>query len=135
MLITFALFKAVYSTFPPSYPHFYVNLNKLENFAKTIISLLKGAFVLVKGVNKTVIEVNNTGSKLFEKIVFYVTPEYGNLNAKQLKRAAANFSFNYDSSLQKSTLRKRVKKHKILKYLLFFGLSTLVILGVCLLFL
>ena len=36
---------------------------------------------MVKGVNKTVIEVNNTGSKIFEKIVFYVSPQYGNLNA------------------------------------------------------
>ena len=35
---------------------------------------------MVKGVNKTIIEVNNTGSKFFEKIVFYVTPQYGNLS-------------------------------------------------------
>ena len=40
---------------------------------------------MVKGVSKTVIVVNNTGSKLFEKIVFYVTPEYGTLSALQLK--------------------------------------------------
>ena len=132
MLITFALFYAVYSTFPPSYPHFYVNLNKIENFAKTIISLGKGAFILVKGVSKTVIEVNNTGSKLFEKIVFYVTPEYGNLNAKQLKRAAANF--NYDSSLQKSALRKRVKRQKILRFSLILGAASIVLMGLCLLF-
>ena len=65
---------------------------------------------MVKGVSKTIIEVNNTGSKLFEKIVFYVTPEYGNLSAKQLKRAAAEFSFNYDSTLAKNpALRKRYK--------------------------
>jgi large subunit ribosomal protein L7A len=42
---------------------------------------------MVKGVSKTIIEVNNTGSKYFEKIVFYVTPQYGNLSAKQLKKA------------------------------------------------
>ena len=29
---------------------------------------------MVKGVNKTVIEVNNTGSKVFDRIVFYVSP-------------------------------------------------------------
>ncbi len=70
---------------------------------------------MVKGVSKTIIEVNNTGSKLFEKIVFYVTPEYGNLNAKQLKRAAANFSFNYGSTVKCDPLRKRVKRKKIIK--------------------
>lgn len=65
---------------------------------------------MVKGVSKTVIEVNNTGSKLFEKIVFYVTPEYGNLSAKQLKRAANSFSFNYDAPPAKNSLRR---KHRL----------------------
>ena len=135
MWITFAVFIRVYSTFPPNYPHFYVNLNKLLNFAKTKLRTLKGAFIMVKGVSKTIIEVNNTGSKLFEKIVFYVTPEYGNLNAKQLKRAAANFSFNYDSSLNNCTLRQRVIRKKIIKTVAILGCSLLVILGLCLLFL
>lgn len=61
---------------------------------------------MVKGVNKTIIEVNNTGSRYFEKIVFYVTPQYGNLSAKQLKKAATNFSFNFDAGAQKKSLRK-----------------------------
>lgn len=71
---------------------------------------------MVKGVNKTVIEVNNTGSRLFEKIVFYVTPEYGNLSAKQLKKAASSFSFNFDSPVKKQSLRKRyhLRKKRIL---------------------
>ena len=74
---------------------------------------------MVKGVSKTVIVVNNTGSKLFEKIVFYVTPEYGNLNAKQLKKAASSFSFNYDSFYpKKKALRKTYKRKKILKAVL-----------------
>lgn len=87
---------------------------------------------MVKGVSKTVIEVNNTGSKLFEKIVFYVTPEYGNLSAKQLKRAASNFSFNYENHLQKQSLRKRYKRRRTLVLAGFFG-SILAILGVLLL--
>ena len=31
---------------------------------------------MVKGVNKTVIEINETGSKYFERVVFFVSPEY-----------------------------------------------------------
>ncbi|MEE1074799.1 MAG: hypothetical protein U0K93_04920 [Acutalibacteraceae bacterium] len=77
---------------------------------------------MVKGVSKTIIEVNNTGSKLFEKIVFYVTPEYGNLSAKQLKRAATEFSFNYDSAIHKNTaLRKRCKRKRNIKLLAVCG--------------
>ena len=67
---------------------------------------------MVKGVSKTVIEVNNTGSKLFEKIVFYVTPEYGNLSAKQLRKAASSFSFNFESGIKHGSLRKRYKLRK-----------------------
>lgn len=69
---------------------------------------------MVKGVSKTVIEVNNTGSKLFEKIVFYVTPEYGNLSAKQLKKAASAFSFQYDANYNRKPLRHKYKRKKLL---------------------
>lgn len=86
---------------------------------------------MVKGVSKTIIEVNNTGSKLFEKIVFYVTPEYGNLNAKQLKRAAANFSFNYDSTFQKTSLRRQVKRKKIIKAVVISAAVLLAAVGLC----
>ena len=83
---------------------------------------------MVKGVNKTIIEVNNTGSRYFEKIVFYVTPQYGNLNAKQLKRAASTFSFNFDAPAKKNTLRKLHKKRKI-KYILLAALGIVAITG------
>ncbi len=71
---------------------------------------------MVKGVSKTIIEVNNTGSKFFEKIVFYVTPEYGNLNAKYLKKAATEFSFNYNNAFSTNPLRKRIKRKKIITF-------------------
>ena len=73
---------------------------------------------MVKGVSKTVIVVNNTGSKLFEKIFFYVTPEYGTLSAKQLKKAASNFSFNYDDSAPKAALRRRIKRKRQIRALI-----------------
>ena len=82
---------------------------------------------MVKGVSKTVIVVNNTGSKLFEKIVFYVTPEYGTLSAKQLKKAASSFSFNYDDTYSdRAILRRRWKRKKQLKLLMLVGLAFLI---------
>lgn len=75
---------------------------------------------MVKGVNKTVIEVNDTGSKLFEKIVFYVTPQYGALSAKQLKRAAREFSFSFsESTVINKPVRKVIARKKKIKTLLF----------------
>lgn len=80
-----------------------------------MVNKQKGGFFMVKGVSKTIIEVNNTGSKLFEKIVFYVTPEYGNLSAKQLKKAASSFSFNYNNAFARPSLRRKYKKKLLLK--------------------
>ncbi len=74
---------------------------------------------MVKGVNKTVIEVNNTGSKVFEKIVFYVSPSCGNLNPKHLKRAMQSFTFQFDERAGGGykTLRQRM----IMRRRIFIG--------------
>ena len=85
---------------------------------------------MVKGVNKTVIEVNDTGSRMFEKIVFYISPAYGKLNAKQLRRAVDDFSFQFDkgNKLQKKSLRKRMIKRRRI-FLAAAILGTALILG------
>lgn len=56
---------------------------------------------MVKGVNKTVIEISDTESEVFEKVVLYVRPQYSALKQKDLEREAKiiirNYSFeDYD---------------------------------------
>lgn len=89
---------------------------------------------MVKGVNKTVIEVNNTGNKYFEKIVFYVTPQYGNLNAKQLKKAASNFSFNYEEHRARKSLRKAHKRKRLAIFSTVIGACVIALSAVYLFF-
>ena len=43
---------------------------------------------MIKGVNKTVIEVSDTGCEIFEKVVLYVKPQYVVQNEKALKQRA-----------------------------------------------
>ncbi len=72
---------------------------------------------MVKGVNKTVIVVNDTGSEMFEKIVFYVTPKYAKTSIKELNKAAGELSLsfgNVNKYKSKITLRKRRLRRKIL---------------------
>lgn len=71
---------------------------------------------MVKGVNKTVIEVNNTGSKVFDRIVFYVTAQYGNLSAKELLKATESFTFQFDkrSGRGYKRLRRRMMQKRIM---------------------
>ena len=75
---------------------------------------------MVKGVNKTVIEVNDTGSKMFEKVVFFVSPKYGNLKASRLNQAVMEFSFNLENQGARSkSLRKRVRLRRWVKIALW----------------
>lgn len=69
---------------------------------------------MVKGVNKTVIEVNNTGSKIFDRIVFYVNPSCSNLSAKTLNLAIKNFTFDFDERAGRGykTLRARMLRRR-----------------------
>lgn len=82
---------------------------------------------MVKGVNKTVIEVNDTGSKMFEKIVFYVSPQYGNMSPANLSRAADDAVRNLNIPVC-SSLRQRVKRKQRMR--LFLTLSCLLIVAV-----
>ena len=80
---------------------------------------------MVKGVNKTVIEVNDTGSKMFEKIVFYVSPKYGNLSTKRLKRAAGQLAREFEKP--QVPLRSRIRRRRAIVLGLTLALPVLVV--------
>lgn len=67
---------------------------------------------MVKGVNKNVIEINDTGSEIFERIVFYVSPRFCNISAKRLLKETDKFTFNYQKRFQKNTLRQMMIKRR-----------------------
>lgn len=69
---------------------------------------------MVKGVNRTVIEINDTGNKYFNKVIFFVSPEYSSLPHSKLENRAKE----YLGTLDKRSLsvprwrKKRVNKKK-----------------------
>ena len=77
---------------------------------------------MVKGVNKTVIEVQATGNRLFEKIVFYVSPEYGNVSARRLKKAAGDFSKQFCET-PTVPLRRRVRRRRFVRAAVLAGIA------------
>lgn len=93
-------------------------LPKIELIIK--IRILKVKF-MVKGVNKTVIVVNDTGSRYFDKIVFYVSDEYGNYTAKQLNKAVKDYEFKYFTSNKNSGLRKKYLRRRRNALILLLG--------------
>ncbi|MCQ2462476.1 MAG: hypothetical protein MJ177_03605 [Clostridia bacterium] len=43
---------------------------------------------MIKGVNRKVVEVNDTGSEYFEKIIFFVRPEYASVSEGKIRERA-----------------------------------------------
>ena len=66
---------------------------------------------MVKGVNKTVIEINDTGNKYFERIVFFVNPDYAFMSQNKLE----NKAFEYVNSTADYDNFRHIKKQKKLK--------------------
>ena len=81
---------------------------------------------MVKGVNKTVIEVNDTGNRMFEKIVFYVTPQYGNIDPKRLQRAAGEFTLKLSKNEVGLPLRESYRKNRRKKQMIAVELISVV---------
>lgn len=72
---------------------------------------------MVKGVNKSVIEISQTGSKYFSKIILYVSPLYTDTSAYKLASEAERLVKEL-SSVSHQPLRTRVRKLKIKKIII-----------------
>lgn len=67
---------------------------------------------MVKGTSRTVIEINDTGNKMIERIVLFVKPEYGNFNVAKLKKEANIIS---DSFIEEKVSSKLIRHKYIVK--------------------
>ncbi|MBE6769220.1 MAG: hypothetical protein E7548_00510 [Ruminococcaceae bacterium] len=76
---------------------------------------------MVKGVNKKIIEINNTENEFFEKIILYVSPKAGAPNSAKVKRAANELVSNLSGDSPKTKglreileQKKKQKRHIII---------------------
>lgn len=75
---------------------------------------------MIKGVNKQILEVTNTENPYFEKIIFFVKPEFKNEDTKKLQKEAESLAL----SAQKPP-RIKMSKRQLLKMLASAALFTL----------
>lgn len=75
---------------------------------------------MVKGVNQSIIEITQTGSKYFSKAILFVAPEYTDLRRKKLSQEALN-ALNHlkGKEEKKPLLRVRYQRRRKWKVLLF----------------
>ena len=74
---------------------------------------------MLRGTNRSIIEINETENKYFEKVLLFVKPEFGTLPVERLKREAnrmvGGISFspmglNRHISARKLAMRKKRKR-------------------------
>lgn len=63
---------------------------------------------MIKGVNKQILEVTNTENPYFERIIFFVKPEYKNTDRKMLQKEAETLA-----AISQKPPRTRVSKKRI----------------------
>ncbi len=68
---------------------------------------------MVKGVNRQVLEIHETGCEYFEKALFFVRPEYSAESEGKLKGNALK-------SIRNSTTLPKTRKQKVKSKVLFF---------------
>ena len=73
---------------------------------------------MVKGVNKSVIEISETGNKFFNKVILFVSPEYAQKSDKQLTGEAdaliKRLQGSSRESLRKAIIRERKRRRRLL---------------------
>lgn len=86
---------------------------------------------MIKGINRQVVEVSDTGSEYFEKIMFFVKPEYVSLSEGKIKEYAGRITAT-SSAPPKAAKRESGKRLEILKItasVLFGSAVTLLLVG------
>lgn len=75
---------------------------------------------MMKGVNKQVLEVTNTENPYFEKIIFFVKPEYKSADRKMLQKQAEALA-----TITQKPPKMRVSRRQILRVVIYSVLFTL----------
>ncbi len=69
---------------------------------------------MVKGVNRQIIEINDTNNCYFERVLLFVSPEGSDLNAHDLNREAKEFLLRLSPEQgRKDGLRSRIARRRL----------------------
>ncbi len=72
---------------------------------------------MVKGVNKNIIEINDTGNEIFEKVILYVKPQYNNISNKLLNSETEKILNSFTQKTDNDIFVQNKKSSKVVVYL------------------
>ncbi len=89
---------------------------------------------MIKGVNKQVLEINETQNGFFEKAIFFVKPEYSGMGEGRLRESARKEIENAGKPPVKAYRYKNDRIKNIIKFTAFFVFGIIVGLSAATLF-
>ncbi len=83
---------------------------------------------MVKGVNRQIIEINDTGNRFFERVLLFVSPEGAELGSRELGKEAREFLLHLTpETAPKQGLRSRIARRKVKRRLILGGAACAVL--------
>ncbi|MBQ1186333.1 MAG: hypothetical protein IIX54_01415 [Clostridia bacterium] len=83
---------------------------------------------MVKGVNKQIIEINDTGNKYFEKVLLFVAPGKKDMPPELLNTRAKEYVIEFSNSISPSiSLRERITRKKAKKRAILISVSAITV--------
>ncbi len=76
---------------------------------------------MIKGVNKQVLEINETQNGFFEKAIFFVKPEYSGMSEGRLRESAVKEIEGAGNPPKCKNIKKEKLKNFILRSILFLS--------------
>lgn len=83
---------------------------------------------MIKGVNKTIIEINEYDSKMFEKAILFLKPNAQNYTTIGLKSEAKKYLKGLEENTKTITDTRKKRRRKVIKNRIILGVIFLCIL-------
>jgi len=85
---------------------------------------------MVKGVNKTIIEINETGNEMFERVLLFVNPGKVYADSSKLKKEALDYIKGLSPDIDMGLLRNRILRKKKIKKIFVGVISSAIFVGI-----
>lgn len=84
---------------------------------------------MVRGVNKQIIEINDTGNSYFEKVLLFVSPNKADLPVEQLNSEAKTLLFKLSPEFKQIKGLRLLHRQKRLKKTLLIGFISITVIS------
>lgn len=84
---------------------------------------------MIKGVNHRVVEVSDTGSEYFEKIMFFVSPDYASLSESKIREKAGTIAKGASAPPHNKRRRKSLTEILVISFVCLCCMALGIILG------